>query len=591
MLACLAAPALCLGFAAWPQEPHRPGGPLRGVMPKAIADTLEVAADQTRVVLKLQENRPDLALPGHILDAGVLAVLADRRTRPFFAGREQELAAIRARQIELAGGERPAVDLGLYFEVQARDAADARSLVRALNELAAVELAYPRERPAPPPGDILPATPDYTDQQGYREAAPLGIDATFGGTITGASGRGVRLVEIEWGWHFDHEDVSQLRPGALIGPPVANPSYNDHGVAVAGELAADADAHGVTGLVPDIDLRVATNYPASGYSVANAIAVAVPALSAGDVIVLEAQTSTPLGLGPTEWIQADFDAIFVATTLGIVTVEAAGNGGVDLDAPVLGGLFDRSVRDSGAIVVGATHGSQLGRAPFSCYGSRVDANGWGYQVVTTGYGNLAQIGGDSRQRYTNTFSGTSSATPMVTAAVCALRGAAQAQWDAGQVAALTPIAVRNLVAANGTPTNPGQDIGVRADIRAVLAAAGLLRGLAVVGEPRLGSTCGLEVGPAAPAGIGDAYAVLASFTAVNQALTAAISGSGRVLVDPAAAVTMTVGVHGTAAGLVPFTVPNDLALRGTRIYAQSFSFVVPTAWLAAGNSCELFVRR
>ena len=36
-----------------------------------------------------------------------------------------------------------------------------------------------------------------------------------------------------------------------------------------------------------------------------------------------------------------------------VVVEAAGNGAVELDAPECEGWFDRSVRDSGAIIVGA----------------------------------------------------------------------------------------------------------------------------------------------------------------------------------------------------------------------------------------------
>ena len=45
--------------------------------------------------------------------------------------------------------------------------------------------------------------------------------------------------------------------------------------------------------------------------------------------------------------------ISIASASGIVVVETAGNGGEDLDHSAFGGAFDRSVRDSGALIVGA----------------------------------------------------------------------------------------------------------------------------------------------------------------------------------------------------------------------------------------------
>ena len=53
-----------------------------------------------------------------------------------------------------------------------------------------------------------------------------------------------------------------------------------------------------------------------------------------------------------EYWDSYFDAIKNATARGIIVVEAAGNGGMDLDSSIYGGKFDRSVRDSGAILVG-----------------------------------------------------------------------------------------------------------------------------------------------------------------------------------------------------------------------------------------------
>ena len=576
--------ALLLPLAAAPQQPPTPR---RAVMPKAIAASMPVATSQTRVVLKLAEGRPELVAEGAVVAPEVLEVTAARTIRPFFAGLEPQLADIRRRQ--LAADAAPQVDLGLYFEVVARDAADTAALVRRLNALDCVELAYPRELPTPPPGDLLPVTPDFTAQQGYRATAPAGIDADFGRTIAGASGNGVHVVEIEWGWNFDHEDLSQLRPSALLGPAPSNNSYNDHGVAVIGELAADADRYGVTGLVPDLQVRVATNYPAGGYSVANAIAVGLTALSAGDLLVLEAQASTPLGLGPTEWIQVDFDAILIATTLGVITIEAAGNGSVDLDSPILGGLFDRAVRDSGAILVGATNGSTSFRASFSSYGTIVDANGWGYNVVTTGYGSLATVGNDPRQTYTNNFSGTSSATPMVTAAVAAVRGAAMAQLDTAAAAALDGFAIRNLLRTHGTMIAANQEIGRRVDIRSLLAACGILRGLSIVGTPDIGQTCTIALAPTSP---GDLYGVLAALAPANLPLPASLPASaGRMLLDPSSTATLAIGVHGTTPAAVPFVVPNVPALQGTRVYAQGASFGVASNAVTVSNSGELFVRR
>ena len=75
-------------------------------------------------------------------------------------------------------------------------------------------------------------------------------------------------------------------------------------------------------------------------------------------------------------------------------IEAAGNGNVNLDQAACSGVFDRTVRDSGAIIVGAgqppSSGVDRQREGFSTFGSRVDLQGWGSGVVTTGYGDLYQ---------------------------------------------------------------------------------------------------------------------------------------------------------------------------------------------------------
>ena len=77
-----------------------------------------------------------------------------------------------------------------------------------------------------------------------------------------------------------------------------------------------------------------------------------------------------------EYDQADFDAIRSVTARGIIVVEAAGNGSMNLDNPIYERRFSRAVQDSGAITVGASDGGgSLVTACFSNHGSRVDAHG------------------------------------------------------------------------------------------------------------------------------------------------------------------------------------------------------------------------
>jgi serine protease len=557
----------------------------RAVPPKASIQ-LELATHHaTRVVVKLADGaRRD--------DAALVAVLGARRARSLFEGLERELTALRARVLEATPpGQRPPADLSLYYEVETRDAADSRALLAALNALPQVELAYPRELPTPPPGDIPPLTPSFVLQQGYRDAAPNGIGAFANQQLAGGWGQGITILDIEWGWWFDHEDLAALRPSSLVGPPVNNNSYNDHGLAVAGELVGDPDAFGVTGLSPDARFLTATNYPATGYSVAAAIVRGMPSLQAGDVMLLEAQASTPLGLGPTEWVQADFDAIQNAVRAGIVVVEAAGNGGVNLDDPRLNGLFDVSVRDSGAIIVGASEGNTLVRASFSCYGARIDANGWGRNVASTGYGGLFSANGDRRQTYTATFNGTSSASPIVTGAAVALRGAARAQWDAARAAALDGAAIRALLRAHGTAMNPNQGIGRRPDLDLLLRAAGLQRGLRLQQRAVIGQSVGIETTPSFAATANDAWVTLGALAPANVPLSAPFVGvdCDRLLLDPASLLALVNGTFATSPAVWSLPIPNSVDLRGVRYYLQGITLQAATGNLCATNSAMLFV--
>jgi hypothetical protein len=168
-----------------------------------------------------------------------------------------------------------------------------------------------------------------------------------------------------------------------------------------------------------------------------------------------------------EFFGANFDAIKSATARGIIVVEAAGNGSMDLDSSIYGGAFNRLVRDSGAIIVGA--GSSGGRVPlcFTNFGSRVDLQGWGENVATLGRGDIRINGTDDRQWYSTSFSGTSSASPIVVGAAASIQGLRKNRG----LGAFTSTAMRDFLRQTGVPqaSNPKQ-IGPLPNLRAAIDA-------------------------------------------------------------------------------------------------------------------------
>ncbi|WP_418027919.1 S8 family serine peptidase [Paenibacillus sp. JJ1722] len=184
-------------------------------------------------------------------------------------------------------------------------------------------------------------------------------------------------------------------------------------------------------------------------------------------------------------------AIKYAVAKGILVVEAAGNGGENLDAqmydqpkdgfpPNWSNPFRRQENDSGAILVGAgtppkgthgrNHGPERSRLDFSNYGSAIDAQGWGREVTTAGYGDLSRSSGENSS-YTDQFSGTSRASPIVAGALAYLqsihltRGGRQLPYAT----------VRELLRTTGSlqqdaPGRPAsQRIGNLPDLRALIS--------------------------------------------------------------------------------------------------------------------------
>ncbi len=366
------------------------------------------------------------------------------------------------------------------------------SLVNELNAMTGVDFAYSEVNLEDPVVDYM-QNPLYPEQS-YLEQAPDGIDAEAAWDL-GFSGVGVGFVDIELGWNLQHVDLRSLLTDAIAEQGTAADDeralrfFNDnfrskfgdscshkHGTNVLGVVVGIDNTCGVVGIAPDARVGVASRFKAENdgspaepqpvkagsnpdyWQVPNAIVAAVAgaharSIGAGDVLLLEVQT---VSKEPVEVVPQAFDAIRLAVALGVVVIEAAGNGGTDLDGPLTGSyelstdpsatVLDRGsagFTDSGAIMVASADpgtavigvdgkGSFEGHAPHakSNYGSRIDCYAWGESVMTcdyhTGGGGSSLVFekacGDVPNasacdtRYTFDFGGTSAASAIVAGA-------------------------------------------------------------------------------------------------------------------------------------------------------------------------------
>lgn len=426
--------------------------------------------------------------------------------RPLFGVSEERIRDRVTALTAETGEELP--DLSVYYAV---DAPDERldELAEQLRKTDAVEAAY--VKPAaelPLLNEMVPAleeppahTPDFSARQEYLNAAPGGIDARYAWTQAGGSGAGVRIIDIEGAWRFTHEDLLHNQGGVVGGTQSTDIGWRNHGTAVVGEFGGDRTAFGITGICPDANVRAISIF--GGLGSAAAIRQAADMLSPGDIILIELHRAGPRfnfagrpdqrGYIAVEWWPDDFDAIRYASSRGVVVVEAAGNGAENLDDAIYStrpanfpaswtNPFNRANRDSGAVVVGAgapppgTHGANHGpdrsRLDFSNWGALIDAQGWGREVTTTGYGDL-QGGTNENEWYTDRFSGTSSASPIVVGAVGCVQGALRAR----RRIPLSPARAREILRSTGSPQQdaPGrpatQRIGTRPNLRQMISTA------------------------------------------------------------------------------------------------------------------------
>ncbi len=433
---------------------------------------------------------------------------------PIFGSTEERIEREMMSESAEGNADMPMPDLNRFYKLEVDDE-QAEEAAEAMAGLSQVEAAFVKPGAEPPvmldDHDLdatpmqneptAPVTPDFVSRQSYLDPSPVGIDARWANARAGGRGQNVRIIDIEGAWRFSHEDLRQMQGGVVGGTQSTNIDWRNHGTAVLGVYSGDHNRFGISGICDQAMASAVSIF--GGMGSAAAIRSATSRLRSGDILLIELHRPGPRhnfqsradqkGYIAIEWWEDDYAAILAATRRGIIVVEAAGNGAENLDDDIYqvrpssfpsswSNPFRRSNRDSGAIIVGAgappprTHGRDHGpdrsRLGFSNYGELVDAQGWGREVTTCGYGDL-QGGTDEDIWYTDKFSGTSSASPIVVGAIASLQGMARARGSA----VLSPAKVRQCLRSTGAEQTDAsgrprtQRIGTRPDLKELYQCA------------------------------------------------------------------------------------------------------------------------
>jgi len=290
--------------------------------------------------------------------------------------------------------------------------------------------------------------------QPYLTAAGINLPVTRRGADAARwsayDGTGVQFIQIEEGWNVMHNafnaSVRRRSPGRDF-------SVGDitHGNAVLGIVLANGETSEIRGIAPRCALKalspIKRQIGRPQERLERAIRLAAKSLAAGDVILLAMQVED--SLLPVEIKAGVFEAIRVATSKGIIVIEAAGNQGRPLedaledprhatawarrkrDVPKFQGL-----PDSGAIIVGGCIGPDGESYPRPVQdddtrrGPRVDCCAWSRDVFTS-YGEPSDY---------DYFNGTSAATSAIAGLALILQQRAKERLRRP----LTPVEMRAL---------------------------------------------------------------------------------------------------------------------------------------------------
>jgi hypothetical protein len=390
---------------------------------------------------------------------------------------------------------------GNWLEIDFEAGFDPGALVDALNQWAGVvELAYIMPEFSDP--SVVGTLNTFFGQQNYLKGNQIGINVQAA-WAQGADGDGTRFIDLELGWFLGHED---LPAGIQLLDGINRLTSFTHGTAVLGEIVGVDNDKGIVGIAPQSNVRL-ISYNQKGPDptqkqinarVADMILNSTRALSFGDVLLLEVQVGGQVGAQqdvviPVETDPAVFEAIRLATKVGVIVVEAAGNGGAFLDnftnkkgQHVLARGNPAEFTDSGAIMVGASFSAlphnridsvntPANKGIKTNFGTRIDCYGWGENILTSGsLTNPKQPDGylNGQLNGQKFFGGTSGASPMIVG-VCLLVQNLQSLMTpkSGIQGRLGPFSMRQMLSntANGTVAPASDMIGVMPDMALIIA--------------------------------------------------------------------------------------------------------------------------
>ncbi len=360
-----------------------------------------------------------------------------------------------------------------FVQIVPKRSEDVKKLAAALDKNPRIWKAYVAPRPVPAGlSGSASGSRLFEPTQTYLSSPPIGIGACDVWNLGGAKGKKVTICDIEGGWNLRHEDLPN-GISLIGGTMIDDVGWRNHGTAVLGEMVSIPNSKGCVGISHEAKAVVHSAVIGGVFNLAQALVNAGNALTKGDVVLIELQAEGPNGkyVAMQYWDDI-FNAIQSVTAKGITVVEAAGNGNENFQLPVFNNTGLQ--KDSGAIVVGAgippanffdfdgsggfgpaysSIGVPRSRIWFSNYGKIVNVQGWGFHVTTLAYGDLQ---GDASENkwYTARFSGTSSASPIVTGAVACLQGRS---WSKNG-SPLTPAKVRKILMDTGTPQAAGPGV-------------------------------------------------------------------------------------------------------------------------------------
>ena len=367
---------------------------------------------------------------------------------------------------------------------------------------ATVRRVYRRPRVGPPSlslASLSPRDPKVV-LQGYLQppaglldpAAPStsawGVDSLAVMRRPGGQGRNARAFILEAG--FDIPDGSSawlhtdLPPGMQLAWGENLAAYRAHGLKDLGIFAAvarnDVGMRGIANRAKIVPMGLVPPGQ-SAVDVYTALAKTLKIASPGDVVHIAWTPYVDVQVGdatstravPPQVDPAVRSLILLGTLAGVTVVQAAGNDCGELGqlSPVNGAFAGAFDADIGSLIVGACSPADGSHVGATGYGSPVLFFAWGAHVATLARSAYTASPSVDPSDYTAQYSGTSSASAIVSACCTVLQGMSRTRYGAP----LAPLLLRHVLHQTGTPplAGPALDNARMPNLRGAASLLGL----------------------------------------------------------------------------------------------------------------------